>query len=66
MGIHEDGLESLRRRKEGYFMNTEFHYYVTGIIAHAAGFKEDEAKKIATASEFVDENDVPFTVEDRS
>ncbi len=47
-------------------MNTEFHYYITGIIAHAAGFKEEEAKIIATASEFVDENDIKFTVEDRS
>ncbi|MEA1935615.1 MAG: DUF6765 family protein [Thermodesulfobacteriota bacterium] len=47
-------------------MNTEFHYYITGIIAHAAGFSPKEAKTIATASEFVDENDVTFTIEDRS
>jgi hypothetical protein len=52
--------------KGGYFMNTEFHYYITGIIAHAAGFSRKEAKTIATASEFVDENDVKLTVEDRS
>ena len=37
-------------------MNTEFHYYITGIIAHAAGFFPKEAKTIAIASEFVDEN----------
>ncbi|MBE9546622.1 MAG: hypothetical protein IMF10_03880 [Proteobacteria bacterium] len=47
-------------------MNTEFHYYITGIIAHAAGFSQEEAKTIATASEFVDENDVSFNIEDRS
>lgn len=47
-------------------MDTEFHYYMTGIIARAAGFTEDEAKTIATASEYVDENDVCLKVEDRS
>jgi len=31
-------------------MNTEFHYYLTGIIARAAGFDEDEAKVIAESS----------------
>lgn len=46
-------------------MNTEFHFYITGLIAHAAGFNRDEAKTIATASEFVDENDMFFTIEDR-
>jgi hypothetical protein len=47
-------------------MDTEFHYYMTGIIAKAAGFSEDEARIIATASEYVDENDVCLTIEDRS
>jgi len=47
-------------------MDTEFHFYMTGIIAKAAGFNEDEAKTIATASEYVDENDVCLTIEDRS
>jgi len=47
-------------------MDTEFHYYMTGIVAKAAGFSEDEAKTIATASEYVDENDVCLTIEDRS
>jgi hypothetical protein len=47
-------------------MNTEFHYYITAIIAHTAGFNEEEAKTIATASEFVDENDVTFIIKDRS
>jgi hypothetical protein len=39
---------------------------MTGIIAKAAGFSEDEAKTIATASEYVDENDVCLTIEDRN
>jgi hypothetical protein len=47
-------------------MDTEFHYYMTGIIAKAAGFSDDEARTIATASEYVDENDVCLTIEDRS
>ncbi|MCK9273988.1 MAG: hypothetical protein M0P57_02745 [Syntrophales bacterium] len=46
-------------------MDTEFHYYITGIAAHAAGFTEDEARTVATASEFVDENDIAFSIEDR-
>ena len=51
-------------RNEG--MDTEFHYYITGMVAHASGFTEDETLTIATASEFVDENDVTFTIEDRT
>jgi len=47
-------------------MDTEFHYYMTGIIARAAGFSEDEARTIATASEYVDENDVCLAIQDRS
>jgi hypothetical protein len=47
-------------------MDTEFHYYMTGIIAKAAGFSDDEAKTIATASEYVDENDVCLKIEDKS
>ena len=47
-------------------MNTEFHYYVTGIVANAAGFPEQEAKTIAASSEFVDENDVQIKVRDES
>lgn len=45
-------------------MDTEFHYYITGIIAKAAGFSQDEAKTIATASEYVDENDVCLKIND--
>ncbi|MEW6670274.1 MAG: DUF6765 family protein [Thermodesulfobacteriota bacterium] len=47
-------------------MDTEFHYFMTGIVAKAAGFSEEEATIIATASEYVDENDVSLTIEDRS
>ncbi|MGB5156956.1 DUF6765 family protein [Desulfobacterium sp. N47] len=45
-------------------MDTEFHYYITGIIAKAAGFSQDEAKTIATAAEYVDENDVCLKISD--
>lgn len=41
-------------------MNTEFHYYMTGIIAHAAGFTQEEARTIAYASEYTDENDKQY------
>lgn len=47
-------------------MDTEFHYYITGIIAHAAGFSQKEASLIAWSSEFTDENDVVIKVQDRS
>jgi hypothetical protein len=47
-------------------MDTEFHYWITGIVAHEAGFREDEASIIAYSSEYVDENDVSITVKDRS
>ena len=47
-------------------MDIEFHYWITGIIAREAGFDEEEAKIIAYSSQFVDENDVSITVNDRS
>jgi len=47
-------------------MDTEFHFYMTGIIAKAAGFSDEDAKTIATASEYVDENDVCLKIEDKS
>lgn len=46
-------------------MDTEFHYYITGIIAHAAGFTQKDAALIAWASEFTDENDDALKVQDR-
>jgi len=47
-------------------MNTEFHYWMTGLIAKEAGFSEDHAKIIAYSSEYVDENDVSFKIKNRS
>ena len=46
-------------------MDFEFHYYITGIIAQRAGFSEEDAKIIAYASQFVDDNDVILNVTDR-
>ncbi|RJR18318.1 MAG: hypothetical protein C4582_11755 [Desulfobacteraceae bacterium] len=46
-------------------MDTEFHYWVTGIIAKAAGFSNDEAFTIACSSEYVDENDISYSICDR-
>lgn len=37
-------------------MDSEFHYYITGIIAEAAGFTQDEAATIAYSCQFVDDN----------
>lgn len=47
-------------------MDTEFHYHITGIVAHAAGFIQKEAALIAWASEFTDENDDVIKVQDRN
>lgn len=55
-----------QRAEEGSFMDTEFHYWVTGIIAREAGFSEREASIIAYSSEYVDENDICYSIEDRS
>lgn len=43
-------------------MDTEFHYWMTAIIAERAGFSREEARTIAYASEYVDENDVAIEV----
>ena len=45
-------------------MNSEFHYYITGILAHKAGFNEEEASIIAYSSQYVDHNTIVFTVDD--
>ncbi len=47
-------------------MDIEFHYWMTGLIALRAGFTTEEAKTIAYASEYVDENDVCLTIRDKS
>ena len=46
-------------------MDIEFHYWLTGLVAKRSGFSDDEARTIAYASEYVDENDVCFQVRDR-
>jgi hypothetical protein len=47
-------------------VDTEFHYWITGLIAHKSGFEPEEAKVIAYASEYVDENDISIRVQDRN
>lgn len=46
-------------------MDTEFHYWMTGIVARRAGFEEAEARVIAYAAEYVDANDMSLVVVDR-
>ncbi|MDA8104143.1 MAG: hypothetical protein M0Z71_02065 [Nitrospiraceae bacterium] len=38
-------------------MDIEFHYYMTHLIALRAGFKPDDAFKIAYASQYTDDNE---------
>jgi hypothetical protein len=38
-------------------MDLEYHYWFTGLIAHKAGFTDNEAQTIAYASQYVDDND---------
>ncbi len=38
-------------------MDIEFHYYMTHLIALRAGFKKEDALKIAYASQYTDDND---------
>ena len=44
-------------------MNTEFHYYMTYLIAAKAGFDSNEAETIAYASQYVDDNDMIFEID---
>ena len=46
-------------------MDTEYHYWITGMLAYRAGFSEVDALTIAYASEYVDENDVNYTIVQR-
>ena len=48
-------------------MNYEFHYWVTGILAAKAGFSEKEARTIAYAANYTDDNVIEMNVkhEDR-
>lgn len=43
-------------------MDIEFHYWIAGIIAHAAGFNQDDAFTIAYSSQFVDDNDLELEI----
>lgn len=44
-------------------MDSEFHYYITGIIAHRAGFSIEEATTIAYAAQLVDDNTIIYEIE---
>ena len=44
-------------------MNLEFHYYAVHFLASRAGFSEDEARTLATASQYVDDAIVEYEVE---
>lgn len=44
-------------------MDIEFHYYMTYLIAAKAGFGVNDAYKIATASQYVDDNDMKLEVD---
>lgn len=46
-------------------MDSEFHYYITGIIAHRAGFTKEESTIIAYASQLVDDNAIIYNVKDK-
>ena len=46
-------------------MNTEFHYWITGLLAKRAGFADEEAQIIAYSSQFVDDNDDEVPVYDQ-
>lgn len=44
-------------------MNIEFHYYITYLIAVRAGFGTKSSKIIAVSSQYVDDNDMVFTID---
>ncbi|MCT4594539.1 MAG: hypothetical protein N4A57_09755 [Anaeromicrobium sp.] len=43
-------------------MNIEFHYYMIYLIATRAGFRPESAKIMAISSQYVDDNDMIFTI----
>ena len=61
-----EALRLTLRIKKEKTMNTEFHYWLTGLIAKKAGFSDDEVSTIAYASEYVDENDVSFRIKNKA
>ncbi len=44
-------------------MDIEFHYYMTHLIALRAGFKKEDARTIAYASQYTDDNDQPYRID---
>lgn len=44
-------------------MDIEFHYYMTYLIALRAGFEKEDARIIAYASQYTDDNDYPWKIE---
>lgn len=44
-------------------MNLEFHYYLVNFIARKAGFSDPDAHILAYASQFVDNNILPYEVD---
>jgi hypothetical protein len=46
----------------GGFVDLEFHYYMTYLIASRAGYSPDEAVIVAHAAQSVDDNHIPLSV----
>lgn len=46
-------------------MDIEFHYWITGLVAQRAGFTPAESQTIAYAAQYIDENDISYTILDR-
>jgi len=44
-------------------MDVEFHYYMTYLVAAAAGYPPADALKIAYASQYVDDNKFQFDID---
>ncbi len=44
-------------------MDLEFHYYLTYLIAARAGFSSDDSLTIAYSCQYVDDNDIIFTMD---
>jgi hypothetical protein len=43
-------------------MDIEYHYYITFIIALRAGFRKEQAYKIAYSSQYTDDNDTSYKI----
>ena len=47
-------------------MNREFHYWITGAVAYHSGFSEQDAQVIAYSSQYVDDNNICYEIEDKA